>query len=160
MPFPFAAGTLDLEAFRACLGVLEAGDILAIAPEGTRSYDGSCSVVSLVAALIALHAGATHPANCSLGWGVIWFNLKKLKRTDFHFRVENHFYLDARGEKVNGKIRQGMADEIMSQIALLMPVEYRGNYVDCDPPPQKYLRFCLKISQGGDAPVMILAWSV
>ncbi len=76
-------------------------------------------------------------------WGGEHFssNLKKLKRTDFHIRVGKLFYLDAKGEKVNGKICQEMADEIMSQIAGLMPEEYRGEYADCDPPPQKYLRF-------------------
>jgi 1-acyl-sn-glycerol-3-phosphate acyltransferase len=68
-------------------------------------------------------------------------NLKKLKRTDFNFRVGKPFYLEARGNRVNGKIRQVMADEIMSQIAILMPEEYRGNYAKCDPPPQKYIRF-------------------
>jgi 1-acyl-sn-glycerol-3-phosphate acyltransferase len=138
---PIRRGTLDLEAFRACLGVLKAGDILAIAPEGTRSYDGRLQVGQPGTALIALHAGV--PILPIAHWGGEAFNsnLKKLKRTDFHFRVGKPFYLDAHSEKVNGRVRQLMADEIMTQIALLMPNEYRGKYVDCDPPPQKYLRF-------------------
>jgi 1-acyl-sn-glycerol-3-phosphate acyltransferase len=91
--------------------------------------------------LIALHAAV--PILPMAHWGGEAFasNLKKLKRTDFHFRVGRLFYLDPHGEKVNGKVRHVMADEIMAQIALLMPAEYRGQYVDCDPPPQKYLRF-------------------
>jgi 1-acyl-sn-glycerol-3-phosphate acyltransferase len=93
------------------------------------------------AALIALHAGVPILPIAHWGGEAFGSNLKKFKRTDFHFRVGKPFYLDPHGEKVNRKIRQGMADEIMMQIALLMPAEYRGNYVDCDPPPQRYLRF-------------------
>jgi hypothetical protein len=67
--------------------------------------------------------------------------LKKLKRTDFHIRVGKPFYLDTHGEKVNREIRQAMADEIMSQIGELMPEKYRGEYRNCNPPVNKYLRF-------------------
>jgi 1-acyl-sn-glycerol-3-phosphate acyltransferase len=138
---PVHRGTLDLDAFRACLVVLKEGNILAIAPEGTRSYDGQLQSAQPGVALIALHAAV--PILPMAHWGGEAFssNLKKLKRTDFHFRVGQPFFLDAHGEKVNGKIRQVMADEIMTQIASLMPTEYRGQYATCDPPPQKYLRF-------------------
>ena len=138
---PVHRGTLDLEAFRACLDVLKKGNILAIAPEGTRSYDGRLQSAQPGTALIALHAAV--PILPVAHWGGEAFssNLKKLNRTDFHFRVGKPFYLDAHGEKVNGKIRQAMVDEIMTQIALLMPAEYRGQYAKCDPPPQTYLRF-------------------
>jgi 1-acyl-sn-glycerol-3-phosphate acyltransferase len=138
---PVHRGTLDLEAFRACLGVLKEGNLLAIAPEGTRSYDGRLQSAQPGAALIALHAAV--PILPMAHWGGEAFssNLKKLKRTDFHFRVGKPFYLDPHGEKVNGKIRQRMVDEIMTQISLLMPAEYRGKYENCDPPSQKYLRF-------------------
>jgi 1-acyl-sn-glycerol-3-phosphate acyltransferase len=138
---PVRRGEVDLDAIRSCLGILKRGDILAIAPEGTRSYDGHLLRGQPGIALIALHAGV--PILPIAHWGGENFssNLKKIKRTDFHFRVGKSFFLDARGEKVNGKIRQSMADEIMSQIAILMPEEYRGLYADYNPPPQKYLRF-------------------
>jgi 1-acyl-sn-glycerol-3-phosphate acyltransferase len=138
---PIHRGSLDLEAFRACLGVLKSGQILAIAPEGTRSYDGKLQSGQPGAALIALHAAVPILPIAHWGGEAFGSNLKKLKRTDFHFRVGKPFFLEAHGEKVSGKVRQVMADEIMAQIAQLMPVEYRGNYVDCDPPPHKYLRF-------------------
>jgi len=138
---PIRRGEADLAAIRACLQVLKAGDILAIAPEGTRSYHGrlQCGQPGMV--VIALHAGA--PILPIAHWGSEDFgsNLKRLKRTDFHFRVGRQFYLDAKGQRVNGEIRQAMANEIMSQIAILMPEKYRGEYADCDAPPQKYLRF-------------------
>jgi len=138
---PVRRGDADLDAIRACLEVLKTGEILAIAPEGTRSYHGQLLRGQPGIALIALHSGA--PILPMTHWGAENFgaNLKRLKRTDFHVRVGKPFYLDAHGEKVNGEIRQAMADEIMSQIAVLMPEEYRGQYADCDPPSQKYLRF-------------------
>ncbi len=91
--------------------------------------------------MIALHSGA--PILPIAHWGGEAFpqNIKRLKRTDFHIRVGKPFTLDAKGEKAIGKVREAMADEIMYQIAALMPAEYRGKYIDCDPPPQKYLRF-------------------
>jgi len=138
---PVRRGEADLDAIRACLKVLRAGDILVIAPEGTRSYHGRLLRGQPGIALIALHSGA--PILPLVHWGVENFgaNLKILKRTDFHIRVGKPFYLDAYGEKMNGEIRQAMADEIMAQMAILMPEEYHGEYTDCDPPPRKYLHF-------------------
>jgi len=137
---PVRRGEADLEAIRRCLDVLKAGDILAVAPEGTRSYNGRLLHAQPGIVLIALRSGA--PILPMAHWGGEDFgaNLKKLKRTDFHIRVGKLFYLDAKGEKVNGEIRQAMADEIMSQIAALMPEDYRGEYANCKSPP-KYLRF-------------------
>jgi hypothetical protein len=76
-------------------------------------------------------------------WGVEDFpkNIQHLKRTDFHIRVGKPFTLDANGEKVNGRIRQEMADEIMYQMANLMPEKYRGKYAHNTLLPLKYLRF-------------------
>jgi 1-acyl-sn-glycerol-3-phosphate acyltransferase len=138
---PVRRGEADLDAIRACLESLKAGDILAIAPEGTRSYDGRLLHAQPGIVLIALHSGA--PILPMAHWGGEDFdsNLKRLKRTDFHMRVGRMFYLDGKGERVNGKTRQAMADEIMSQIAVLMPEEYRGEYANCDPPPQNFIRF-------------------
>ena len=138
---PVRRGEADLDAIRACLDVLKAGDILAIAPEGTRSYHGRLQNGQPGVAMIALHSGV--PILPIVHWGGEDFgtNLKSLKRTDFHVRVGRPFTLDAHGEKVNGRLRQEMTDEIMSQIAVLMPEKYHGEYAEISPPPQKYLRF-------------------
>ena len=137
---PVRRGEADLDAIRTCLDVLKSGDILAISPEGTRSYNGHLLRGQPGIALLALHSGA--PILPFAHWGAEDFsaNLKKTKRTDFHFRVGRPFYLDTQGEKVNGEMRQAMAEEIMVQIAALMPEEYRGEYTYFKSPP-KYLRF-------------------
>jgi 1-acyl-sn-glycerol-3-phosphate acyltransferase len=138
---PIRRGEADLDALRRCLTVLEAGEILGVAPEGTRSYNGHLLRGQPGVTLIALHSGA--PILPIAHWGGENFkaNLKRLKRTEFHIRVGRSFTLDANGEKVNGEIRQKMVDEIMYQLAVLMPEDYRGEYKDCSHPPTKYLRF-------------------
>lgn len=139
---PIRRGEVDLTALRRCLDCLSAGDMLGVAPEGTRSQNGKLLSGRPGIALIGLHSGA--PILPVVHWGAEKFpkTIKRLKRTDFHIRVGKPFILDARGEKVNSKVRQEMADEIMYQIASLMPEEYRGQYANfITPPPVKYLRF-------------------
>ena len=138
---PIRRGEVDLGALHRCLECVSAGDILGVAPEGTRSRDGKLLSGRPGIVLIGLHSGA--PIVPVVHWGVEDFskNIKHLKRTDFHIRVGKPFTLDAKGEKVNGMIRQEMADEIMYQIAKLMPEKYRGKYAYISMPPMKYLRF-------------------
>ena len=138
---PIRRGEADLEAVHRCLAALSAGYILGVAPEGTRSYNGCLLRGQPGIVLVALHSGV--PILPLAHWGGEAFpqNIQRLKRTDFHIRMGKPFTLDAKGERVNGKVRQAMVDEIMVQIAVLMPEEYRGEYKDCNPPPQKYLHF-------------------
>ena len=138
---PIRRGEADLDALRRCLTALSAGDILGVAPEGTRSYDGRLLSGQPGIVLIALHSGA--PILPVAHWGGEDFskNLKCFKRTEIHIRVGEPFSLDSKGVKVNAKVRQAMVDEIMYQIAILMPEEYRGQYANFTPPPQQYLRF-------------------
>ena len=138
---PIRRGEVDMDAVRRSLAVLADGNILAIAPEGTRSRNGRLLRGQPGVVTLALRAGV--PILPIAHWGVEKFggNLKRLRRTDFHIRVGKPFYLDSGGERVGGEVRQAMVDEIMFQMAALMPEEYRGEYSENDPPQQKYLRF-------------------
>jgi 1-acyl-sn-glycerol-3-phosphate acyltransferase len=138
---PIRRGEVDLDAVRRCLAVLAARNILVIAPEGTRSYDGKLLQGQPGVVLVALRSGA--PILPVVHWGGEDFpqNIKHLKRTNFQVRVGKPFTLDARGEKLKGPIRQEMVDEIMCELAKLMPEEYRGQYANCAKSPQKYLRY-------------------
>lgn len=125
---PVRRGEADLEAVRCCLEALKAGDILAIAPEGTRSRHGHLLQGQPGVALIALRAGVPILPLAHWGGENLTANLRRFKRTDFHVRVGRPFLLDTNGVKVTGELRQEMADEIMGQIAALMPEEYQGEY--------------------------------
>lgn len=138
---PIRRGEVDLEAIRRCLIVLKAGSMLVVAPEGTRSYNGRLQRGQPGISFITLRSGSLILPIVHWGGENFGTNLRHIKRTDFHIRVGRPFTLDAKGQKVTREVRQVMADEIMYQLAVLMPEEYRGEYQTCDPPPTKYLRF-------------------
>lgn len=56
---PVDRNAADLEAFRSAMRILEAGQVLAIFPEGTRSHDGALQPVREGAGMLALRSGAT-----------------------------------------------------------------------------------------------------
>ncbi len=138
---PIRRGEVDLQAIHRCLEVLGTGGLLAVAPEGTRSYDGKLQTGQQGVVLLALRSGA--PILPVVHWGgeALRHNLKHLKRTTLHLRVGKPFVLESRGEKIVGKVRQEMVDEIMRQMAALMPKAYRGVYTDGDRAEIKYIRF-------------------
>jgi 1-acyl-sn-glycerol-3-phosphate acyltransferase len=55
--------------------------------------------------------------------------------------VGQPFHLQAQGIKVTGDVRQQMTDEIMYQLAALLPPAYRGHYADLSAATETYLRF-------------------
>jgi hypothetical protein len=74
--------------------------------------------------------GCAHSADRTLGWRGYLKNLKRFKRTDFHIRVGESFILDTGGTEVTGEMRQQIVDEMMFQLAALLPEVYRGEYFD------------------------------
>jgi 1-acyl-sn-glycerol-3-phosphate acyltransferase len=64
-----------------------------------------------------------------------------LRRTDFHVVVGNPFYLNVDGIKVTRQVRQQIVDEIMYQMAALLPPDYRGYYSDLEHATETFLRF-------------------
>jgi len=66
-------------------------------------------------------------------------NLKRFKRTDFHIRVGEPFKVETQGVKVTSEIRQQIVDEMMYEIAKLLPEEYRGAYADLSKATGKFL---------------------
>jgi hypothetical protein len=64
-----------------------------------------------------------------------------LRRTDFQIVVGQPFYVEAHGEKVMGPLRQRITDEIMYQLAALLPPAYRGYYSDLSLSTEQHLRF-------------------
>ena len=135
---PVRRGEADMDAYKRCLEVLREGDILGIAPEGTRSNHGRLQRAQPGVVMIALRSGA--PILPLAHWGSECFkdNIKKGKRTDFHIRVGKPFTITTNGEKVTSPLRQDIVNEIMGQVAALMPEKYHGEY-STRPEEQKYL---------------------
>jgi 1-acyl-sn-glycerol-3-phosphate acyltransferase len=138
---PLHRGEADMAALRQAFRALEEGRILAVAPEGTRSHDGRLQRGVPGIVLLALHSGA--PLLPMVHWGGerFWQNLARLRRTDFRLALGQQFYLDPGGVKVDHQVRQEMIDEVMYQMAALLPPDYRGVYADLDKATETYLRF-------------------
>jgi len=138
---PLQRGEADIDAFRKGLDYLKKGEILVIAPEGTRSHDGVLQPGHPGVVLLALHSAAPLIPVAYFGAENYKQNLSRLKRSDFHIRVGNPFHLEARGEKVTRQVRQQMLEELMCQMADLLPEKYRGRYAEIEKASGKYIAF-------------------
>ena len=127
---PVHRGEADIKSLKLALRSIEKGLIFGIAPEGTRNYTGKLKRALPGAVTLALHSGATIIPIAHWGGEVYLKNLKKFKRTDFHLRVGEPFTIDTKGVKVSAELRQQIVDEMMVQLALLLPEEYRGEYTE------------------------------
>ncbi|MEI6873717.1 MAG: lysophospholipid acyltransferase family protein [Spirochaetota bacterium] len=138
---PVQRGEADIEAMRTCVERLKAGFILGLSPEGTRSKTGGLQRAQGGIAVLALHSGSPMQAVAHWGGDKLKEHLKRFRRAPFILRVGRKFHLDARGRKITKEIRQEMADEIMYQLAILLPEEARGAYADLSKLTTTWLNF-------------------
>ncbi len=138
---PLKRGEIDVTAFRRALAILEQGYILAVAPEGTRNNDGRMRRGHPGVVTLALRSGAPLLPMVYYGGECLRRNLSHLRRTDFNIAVGCPFYLDPGDVRVTRQMRQAMTDEIMYQVAALLPPAYRGHYADVSVASEAYLRF-------------------
>ena len=123
---PLRRGEADVIAVRKGLKVLEQGEMIVIAPEGTRSHDGKLQPAHPGVVLMALHSGAPLIPVAFYGAENYKENLRRLKRTDFHLRVGKPFHLDPHGEPVTRQVREQMMDELMLQLAWIAAARVPG----------------------------------
>ncbi len=122
----------DLKAMRKIIGLMEQGNILVIAPEGTRSPVGSMQEgkpgVSYLAAklnrpIIPVGLSGTEDK-------VIIDNLKHLRRSHIVIHAGKPFMLPPLPTKNRDAALRADTDEIMCRIATLIPPENRGVYAN------------------------------
>ncbi len=138
---PLHRGEADIDAIHQALEVLMQGNLIIISPEGTRSHDGKLQSALPGVVLLAMHSQATLLPVAYFGAEKWQDNLSHLKRTDFHIRVGKLFHLDNHGEKVTHFVRQKIVDEMMIELALLLPPENRGYYAGREGSTRHYLVF-------------------
>jgi 1-acyl-sn-glycerol-3-phosphate acyltransferase len=138
---PIQRGEADATAFRSALNALKQGKILAIAPEGTRSGNGRLG--RALPGIVTLAYLSNTPILPIVYFGGEKFraNINRFKRTDFHIRVGKLFKLAFQEAKLDREIRDKMLDEIMYQLAALLPSEYRGCYSDTNQVTTNYITF-------------------
>jgi 1-acyl-sn-glycerol-3-phosphate acyltransferase len=138
---PIQRGEADTNAFRSALDALKEGKILAIAPEGTRSGNGRLGRGLPGIVMLAHHSGTPILPIAYYGGESLRDNLNRFKRTDFHIRVGKLFKLSYHESKLDQDIRGMVVDEIMYQLATLLPAEYRGYYSDLSKLTTDYINY-------------------
>jgi 1-acyl-sn-glycerol-3-phosphate acyltransferase len=138
---PIRRGELDLNAMRKALGALEAGEILGLSPEGTRSGDGCLQRGHPGVVSLALRSGAPIMPFGFYGGEMFRENLNRFQRTNFKIVVGNLFCIKDLGRQITSSVRQEITDEIMYQVSALLPPKYRGYYSNLSAAKENYLIF-------------------
>ena len=122
----------DYSAFRQILERMKQGGILAIAPEGTRSKTAAMQEAKMGVAFLASKSGYPVLPVAVTGTedrGVVE-NLKHFRRSKITVRAAELMYIDIPKGKGREEALRQATDEIMCQIAALLPENYRGFYAD------------------------------
>ena len=127
---PVRRGAVDRKAIRTALDVLAAGHIFVIAPEGTRSDTHTLQRPRGGLIYIALHSGAPIQVVGITGTPEFPGAYKRLRRPRFGFRFGPVFHLRHPAGKISRAVMARMEDEVMIQLARVLPPDYRGVYAD------------------------------
>ncbi|MEA3346012.1 MAG: lysophospholipid acyltransferase family protein [Chloroflexota bacterium] len=137
--FPVRRGEMDLQAFRYSFEALEQGRVLLIAPEGTRSEDGRLQQGKPGTAYIATRVDVPLVPMAIIGGEDFFSRLLQLRRTPVRVVVGPAFRLRKPGKVVRRQMIHQMTEEIMYQMARLMPPERRGVYSDLSKATEEYI---------------------
>jgi len=139
---PLRRGELDLRSVRLALQALEEGKVLGLAPEGTRSWHGRLQRGRPGLVFLALRAPEALILPAALyGQERFTRNLLRLRRTEVNVVFGHGFRVNPGSAKATREVRQEMIDEVMAQIAALLPPAYRGVYSDLSAAAERYLQF-------------------
>ena len=123
---------VDIHAIRQAYKRVKQGEILAMAPEGTRSLTEALLPGKPGAAYLAAKTQALVVPLALTGTEdrVVESRLKRLKRLDITITVGEPFTLPPIDRHNRDAFLQAQTDEIMCRIAALLPQKYRGVYAD------------------------------
>jgi len=136
---PIKRGEVDFEAFRLAQEALNNKKIIIVAPEGTRSKHGRLNQGYPGIVLLAIRAGV--PILPVVFYGNENLKIRLAHRTSMTIKVGNPFRLDAKGAALSRDVRKQMTDEIMYEIARLLPEQNRGVYSELSQNKKEYLSF-------------------
>jgi 1-acyl-sn-glycerol-3-phosphate acyltransferase len=130
----------DLDAFRTAMRILEAGQVLAVFPEGTRSRDGALQQVREGVGMLALRSGAPVLPVAVVDSDLAWprgrllprFGSRVTVRFGTPFQVDGDDAATARGTEKRDRRAATMAAtrQVMARIAALLPSRQRGVYAE------------------------------
>ena len=122
----------DIHALRQILRRMNDGQVLIIAPEGTRSRTETMAEGKPgVSYLASKTQFPVIPVALAGSEDRVFFgNLKRLKRTKITVTIGEAFTLPPLPKKNKDEVLQEYTDEIMCQIAAMLPEKYRGFYAE------------------------------
>jgi len=136
---PIKRGEVDFEAFRLAEEALKKKKIIIVAPEGTRSYHGRLNKGYPGIVMLAIRSGV--PILPVVFYGNENLKIKLAKRTHMTIKVGEPFKIDTKGAAFSKEVRTQVTDEIMYEIAALLPEKNRGVYADLAQNKREYLNF-------------------
>jgi 1-acyl-sn-glycerol-3-phosphate acyltransferase len=136
---PIRRGEVDRAAMRQALAALDQGQILAMAPEGTRSGNGRLQKGRTGVAMLALESGAPVMPVAYLGGERFHRNILRLRRTDFRIVVGEPFRVRRPDGLITRLVREQITKEIMYRLAAILPAKYQGYYAKPNTDAEQYL---------------------
>lgn len=139
---PLHRGSVDGQAMRRCFSALDEGYFIGVAAEGTRSRDGVLRRGQPGATLLATRANV--PVVPIAHWGLsdAPSHLRRLRRAPAKVRVGRPFFLrKPDGSTITRSDRTRMVDEMMYQLAALLPEHLRGEYADLEQMTTHYIQY-------------------
>jgi 1-acyl-sn-glycerol-3-phosphate acyltransferase len=138
---PVNRGTADFYAIGKAVDIIRQGMFFAIFPEGTRTNNGCLIQGQPGIVVVALKSRAPILPIVHYGAEDFQENYKKFKRTKITFRIGEPFLLKPSCPYPRREERQLITDEIMYQLAKILPAEYRGYYSDMSKATTHFLDF-------------------
>ena len=130
-----------LETFRRVKEALAHGAFIGIAPEGKRSGTGVLQKGKAGIVQLALMTKTPILPVAHYGGQDFWRNIKRFKRTEIHFKTGRPFLLKTKDGRIPRAERETCLDEVMIQIASLLPENLRGEYAGRIHEPCEHLEF-------------------
>jgi 1-acyl-sn-glycerol-3-phosphate acyltransferase len=117
---------------RKIMNLMKENNLIAIAPEGTRSRAGSLGQGRPGVSYLATKLN--RPIVPVAIWGtedkVFWGNAKRLRRNHVFMKAGPAFTLPPLPRENRDQALQQYTDEIMCRIAVMLPEKYHGYYAD------------------------------
>jgi len=130
-------GRYDRQALRDALAVLEAGEVLGIAPEGRMSLSGALERGKTGPVFLARRADVPIFPVAITGTEKVLSEWRRFHRPHIGVNIGQVFSLPEReGAGAVKERRQADADFVMERLAELLPPEYRGVYADSVKEPE------------------------
>ncbi|HEY5731640.1 MAG TPA: lysophospholipid acyltransferase family protein [Anaerolineales bacterium] len=122
----------DLKAMRKMIALMQEGKCLVIAPEGTRSRSGSLIEGKPGVAYLAARSGFPVVPVAITGTEdeVIKANVKKFRKSNITLTGGKQFVIPPLPKTNRDEALQKYTDEIMCQMAAILPERYRGVYAE------------------------------